>query len=67
MFIEEERENIGYWRITDKGREFVENKIKVPERIILYNGEFHGFDGGDINIIKALNNKFDYDELMSEN
>lgn len=64
--INYERENIGYWRITDKGRKFVKNKISVPERIILYNGEFNGFEGKNINIIDALKNKFNYDELMSQ-
>jgi hypothetical protein len=64
--VNDEKDNIGYWRITDKGRKFVENKIHIKERIKLINGEFHGFDGNDINIIDALKNKFNYNELMSQ-
>ena len=56
----------GYWKITTKGENFVKNEIEVKERIQLINGELHGFDGDDINIIYALNNKFDYHELMSQ-
>jgi len=57
--------NTGFWRITDLGRKFVEKKVKIKERIKLINGKFNGFDGGDINISQALDNKFDYDELMN--
>ncbi len=55
----------GYWRITDKGRDFVEGNVYVRSHILIYNGKFRGFDGDEINIQDALNKKFSYAELMN--
>ena len=54
----------GVWRLTDLGRRFVERKINVMERLLIYNNTFMGFEGTRININYALGDKFDYDELM---
>jgi len=47
----EDQENpnkmVGYYKILQKGIDFVENKIKVPKHIFLYNGEFLGFSNED--------------------
>lgn len=55
----------GFYKITPSGIMFVEGKIKVPEKILIYNNEFKGYEGKEIHIIEALGNKFNYDELMS--
>jgi hypothetical protein len=56
--------NTGFWRLTEKGRDFAHRKVSVPEFIHLYDGEFLRFDGKPIDIEKALRSKFDYEELM---
>lgn len=57
----------GFYRITPMGIMFVEMKITVPEKILVFNNEFKGYSGKEINIIDALSNKFSYSELMNNN
>lgn len=62
----DEKKASGFWRITEEGKRFVENKIKVKEKAFLFNNKCYGFNGKEINIIEALGNKFNYSELMSK-
>lgn len=55
----------GYYKITQRGRLFVENNLKVPSNIKVYNNHFMGFSGEIISIKEALKNKFSYEKLMS--
>ena len=57
--------NIGIWRLTSEGRDFILNQIKVSKRIMLYDNNFRGYDGEKINIINALGDHFNYYELMN--
>ena len=57
--------HVGYYRVTSKGKQFVNQEITVPQRVGLYNQKFYGFDGRDISIVDALGSKFNYKELMS--
>lgn len=56
----------GYYRITSKGKLFVESKVSVEKYVFLFDGKFLGF-GKDklINIKDALGSKFNYDGLMA--
>lgn len=54
----------GYWRMTSSGISFIHNNLKVKEHILIYNNKFIDFEGGNIDILDALQNKFDYQELM---
>lgn len=60
----------GMWRITDKGLDFVLNRITVPKFIKVYNQTFYGFEEqkGDknkpITITDAISTKFNYSELL---
>jgi hypothetical protein len=56
----------GYWAITEKGIDFVENRIKIFSHFILYNNQLLGFDGDKITIQESLKKKFNYAELMKE-
>lgn len=58
------KKSSGYWMITEKGRAFVEQGIKLPEKIKMFNNTFFGFEGDEIDIIQSLGNKFSYYELM---
>jgi len=55
---------VGYYRITQDGKDFVEMKLKVRKYIILYNNDFLKSDGDYINIKESLKKKFNYTELM---
>ena len=55
----------GLWRITERGRKFVEGTIVLPHGVKLYNKKKYGYDKSKlINIKEALGKKFDYKELM---
>lgn len=54
----------GYWRITEKGRLFVEGLSMERAYVFTYDNKFLGFDGDLIHITDSLGVKFDYEELM---
>jgi len=54
----------GFWRITDEGRRFVKGWLSVPCYVKVYNGKVYGEGAEKITIHQALNEKFDYAELM---
>lgn len=54
----------GFYKLTDKGRQFVLKQMLVPKTLIFYNGKREGFEGDEIGIEVALGKKFDYRELM---
>lgn len=56
----------GFYKLTEKGRDFVQRKIKAKATLIIYNGKVEGFEGDEISIEQALGKKFDYRELMGE-
>ena len=56
--------NNGYYRITDLGRKFAEGKVLLQSKVKIYNNKFYGFSGPEIDVWKALKNKFNYNLLM---
>jgi len=54
----------GLWAITEKGRSFVNNKIKLHKYALVYNDYLVAFEGIECGIKDALGKKFDYAELM---
>jgi len=61
---EENNRGSGYWRVTEKGSDFVNGKVKIPSHVMIYNGDFLGLDGDDVSIQDCLGEKFSYTELM---
>jgi hypothetical protein len=61
----------GYYRITDLGKRFARNEVRLPKYVWIYNQRPFGFSDGKvrpnetISIIEALGESFDYRELMS--
>jgi hypothetical protein len=56
----------GYWRVTPKGGEFVNAKIRVPTHVLVYNNECIGVDNTvQMDIRVALGTQFSYAQLMS--
>ena len=57
----------GLWRITESGEAFVEGRIRVYERILIYNTECLGVAGVEtVDIHEALGSHFSYAELMND-
>lgn len=54
----------GYYRITEKGEQFLKGEIKIASHVIIFNNKVLGFSSDTIDIHKALKNKFSYEELM---
>jgi hypothetical protein len=58
---------VGYWRLTQLGRQFVAREVKVPARVFVYNGEpLHRDVEEQITIDDALTTEFSYAEIMSD-
>jgi hypothetical protein len=56
---------VGYWRLTDTGRGFVEMLCSVPMYAEVYNGELLGLDDSQyVTIRDVLGTRFDYRALM---
>ncbi len=62
----EDQKNSGYWKITESGKAFAENKISLPKHIYLYNGKRYKMnqDSETITITQAMGEHFSYNELM---
>jgi hypothetical protein len=54
----------GYWRLTPRGKSFVEGTITVPKHAYIFNDKVYRFDPEQENIREALGHKFSYSELM---
>jgi len=58
----------GFYRITDAGVAFVENKIRVKRYVYLYNNvplEPENLDEETVSIQECLGSEFNYNELMN--
>lgn len=55
----------GYYKITSKGRDFVDGKIRLPKHVFLYASAFLGFSDESTSFRDAFGEKFNYDELMA--
>jgi len=58
---------VGYWRLTQLGRQFVARQVKVPSHVFIYNGApLHRTVDAMITIDEALGTEFSYEEIMGE-
>lgn len=55
----------GFWRLTEKGRAFVEGRASVPKFVFVFDGERTGASEDVTDIGGALGKRFDYAELMT--
>lgn len=55
----------GMYKISGLGILFCEMKSKAREYFLTFNNSCEGFDGEEIDILKALGRKFNYSELIS--
>lgn len=55
----------GYWRVTQKGEDFITKGLRVPKYAELYNGRCLRLDDSElVDIRDCLDQKFDLAELM---
>ena len=60
--------NNGYYRLTDKGKAFVEGTTLTNSHVNLYNNQFYGIpkNARQIDIRDALKTKFIYSEIIGK-
>lgn len=63
--IQANDESEGYYRVTDKGMDFVKLSAKVESHVMLYNNKSYGFKGHYVDIQWCLKKKFDYIKLLN--
>lgn len=54
---EEGRYRSGMWRITERGKDFVEGRICVPQAVCTYRGEHLRYEGKDVSFVAAHDQK----------
>lgn len=58
-----DKKSSGMYRITQKGRDFIQGKVMVRKYALVYNSECLGFDGGMV-LVTDCDKNFSYSELM---
>ncbi len=54
----------GMWRITDKGRQFVNKQLRVPKKVYIYNDVVEAWSAEDVDIEECFGERFDYQDAM---
>lgn len=62
---DETKRTSGCWKITEKGRLFVEGKLSVNKYALVFDSAFFGFDGEQVGILTCLKKEFNYNDLMN--
>jgi hypothetical protein len=61
---EDGSDRVGFYRITEVGKKFVEGKLAVPKYVYLYNQLLLRLSEEMVTVQEALGDRFSYDELM---
>jgi hypothetical protein len=64
---EQLKRSAGTWEPTSKGVAFVNGGLLIQSHLVTYDNKLVGFSGELIDVVWALNNKFDFRVLLSEN
>jgi hypothetical protein len=56
----------GYWTVTDAGRAFLFNQVRVPSKVFVYADAVQGFGDEDVLAKEVMDRKFDYDAMMND-
>ena len=55
----------GLWRITPRGRDFIDGSIRVQERALVFNNKCYGFSGQMMNVLQIMQaGGFQYGDIM---
>ena len=63
-FIEVDPTKSGHWRVTNKGKAFVEDTIVVPSYCLVYAGNVYEWSTEQVNMTEALTSRFKLSEVM---
>lgn len=63
--IESQSSRSGIWRITPKGRAFLDGSVLAPKAVYIYDNSVWAFDAENIPFRGCFGVKFDFAELMS--
>jgi len=55
---------VGFYRITQRGRDFVEGRIRVPQHVLIYAERCMGTSEETTSLEEALKDRFNFRELM---
>jgi hypothetical protein len=55
----------GLWRVTEKGFLFLNNRLRIPNKVFFYNKEIEGWGEQLIYFKDCFGKHFDYEEVMS--
>ena len=64
-FIEVNSDKSGYWRVTSKGKAFVEDTIVVPSYCLVYAGSVYEWSSEQVNMTEALTARFKLEDVMN--
>lgn len=62
---DEDKRSSGFWRLTQKGRDFLRLKITLPKHAFVFDNTLIKFSKQHVDAVQALGKKFSYEELMS--
>ena len=57
----------GFWRITERGRQFIAGSLLVPKKAYIYNNQVEGWSDECVSFRECFGRFFDYDEIMADN
>lgn len=60
-----DKKTSGWWRISDRGIQFAQDRIQMSEYVVLYDGRALRFEGKAISLKECLGDKFSYSALMN--
>lgn len=60
----EDKRTSGYWKISQRGIDFLGAKLRIPSHVRIYDGKVFGFTGDQVLVTDCLGKKFSYAELM---
>tara|TARA_B100001094_G_C18165974_1_gene792078 strand:+ start:1099 stop:1575 length:477 start_codon:yes stop_codon:yes gene_type:complete len=63
-FIESNPDKNGHWRVTDKGKAFVEDTIVVPAYCLVYAGSVYEWSTDTVNMTEALTTRFKLEDVL---
>jgi len=63
--VDEDKRGSGFWRLTEKGRDFVRKKTTIPKYAFVFDNRVIKFSSQRVDVLTSLGKKFSYSELMS--
>ena len=55
----------GYWRITQRGADFLYGRTTIPKYVYVFDGRVLGMDGDHVSVRDVIGTKFSYEEMMA--